>query len=126
MRDKSWTARDLVEQYERINAIYAKDNQIKKLQHEREEMKQAEEYERLKKEKKDKIEELQRILKGDVQRTKNVLMNFPSYMRMYQNKQSYEVIEELDNKTFLMRKTRDRCMEKREKLQKEYETRLVS
>jgi len=126
MRDKSWTVHDLIEQYERINAVYSKDNKVKKLQHEQEEMKQADEYKILKKQRKDKIEELQILLKGDVQRTKNVLMNFPLYMRMYQNKQSYEVLEELEYKTFVMTKALNRYMGKREKLIKGYETRLVS
>ncbi|XP_070509987.1 uncharacterized protein [Chironomus tepperi] len=125
MRDKSWTADDLIEQYERINAVYAKDNNVKMLQHEQEIMKQAAEYKDLKKQKKDKIEELQKLLKGDVQRTKNVLMNFPSYLRMYQNKQSYEVLEELDDKTFAMTKALDRYLSKRKKLIKGYETRLL-
>ncbi|CAG9805197.1 unnamed protein product [Chironomus riparius] len=125
MRDESWKVHDLIEQYERINAVYAKDNNVKKLQHEQEEMEQSDEYKILKKQKKDKIEELQILLKGDVQRTKNVLMNFPSYMRMYQNKQSYEVLEELEYKTFMMTKTLDRYTSKREKLIKGYETRLL-
>ena len=126
MRDESWAVNVLIEQYERINAVYAKDNNVKNLQHEQEIMEQADEYKLLKKQKKDKIEELQILLKGDVQRTKNVLMNFPSYMRMFQNKQSYEVLEELSYKTFIMTKALDRYTSKREKLIKGYETRLVS
>lgn len=125
-RDNSWTANDLIEQYEKINAIFAKDNAAKKIQHELEQMKQAEMYKRLKKEKRDKLDELQKILKGDVQRTKNILINFPNYMKMYQNKQSFEVLEELDFKTFQMRKSHDRYMIQRQKLIKEYEKRLVS
>lgn len=125
MRDQHWTADDLVQQYERLSQIFEKDNDVKKLQREQFESKSEERYKKLKKQYKDKIEELKTLLEGDVQRTKNILLNFPKYMKMYYNKRSEEVLEELDCKTFLMRKSLDRYVGERERLIKEYEKKLV-
>ena len=125
MRDSNWTADDLVEQYERLSHIFEKDNEVKKLQRERNELKSEERYKKLKKQFKDKTEELKTLLEGDIQRTKNILLNFPNYMKMYYNKRSEEVLEELDCKTFLMKKSLDRYYGERARLIKEYERRLV-
>lgn len=125
MRDDHWTAQDLIEQFEHLSDIYAKDNEVKKLQREKNENIEAEMYRKLKKEKKDKIEAFKVVLRGDVQRMKNILMNFPIYMKIYQNKQSFEVLEELDFKSFNIRKRLDRRMAERKRLMHEYEARLV-
>jgi hypothetical protein len=125
LRDDRWTVDDLKEQYERLTSIYQRDNAVKKVQREHEEMIEAEDYRKLKKKLKDKIEAFQIVLRGDIQRTKNVLINFPNYSRVYQNKQSYEVLEELDAQTFQMRKTLDRYMGERQRLINSYETHLV-
>lgn len=125
MCDEQWTADDLIAQYERISYIFEKDNEVKKLQRERYEDLLAEKYERLKKAYKDKIEELKTLIEGDIQRTKNILLDFPDYLRVYFNKRSEEVLEELDYKTFIMRKSLDRCISERSRLIKEYENRLV-
>lgn len=125
MRDEQWTADDLIEQYERVSHIFEKDNDVKKLQKERNEMRLAEKYNRLKKKYKDKIEDLKTLIEGDIQRTKNILLNFPDFLRMYYNKRSEDVLEELDCKTFLMQKCLDRYVGERTRLIKEYEKRLV-
>lgn len=126
MRDENWTADDLVQQYERLSQIFEKDNEVKKLQREHFEVKSEARYKKLKKQYKDKTEELKALLEGDIQRTKNILLNFPNYMKMYYNKRSEEVLEELDCKTFLMRKSLDRYVGERARLIKEYEKKLVS
>lgn len=125
MRDEQWTADDLIQQYERLSYIFEKDNEVKKLQRERSEKEFAEKYGKLKKAYKDKIEELKTLIEGDIQRTKNILLNFPNYLRVYYNKRSEEVLEELDCKTFTMRKSLDRFVSERSRLIKEYEKRLV-
>jgi hypothetical protein len=125
MRDQDWTANDLIEQYDRICGIFEKANENKNLKKEHKQLRMALLYKDLRKELKDKDVKLQTILKGDVQRTKNVLQNFPEYMRIYQNKQSFEVLEELDFKTYHMQKTLDRYTGERNQLIKEYEERLV-
>ncbi|KAG5681447.1 hypothetical protein PVAND_010883 [Polypedilum vanderplanki] len=125
LRDNRWTVNDLIEQYERLSNIYRKNNEVKNHQREHDEMNEADLYRKLKKEFKDKIELLQIVLRGDVQRTKNILINYPNYMRTYQNKQSYEVLEELDAQTFQTRKKLDRYIGERQRLMNEYETFLM-
>lgn len=125
MRDEQWTADDLIQQYERLSVIFEKDNEVKKLKKERNEELLAIKYGILKKAHKDKIEDLKSLIEGDIQRTKNILLNFPDYLRVYYNKRSEEVLEELDYKTFIMRKSLDRCVNERSRLIKEYEKRLV-
>jgi hypothetical protein len=125
LSDERWTIHDLIKQYGCLSAIYKRDNQVKTLQRKHKEAIETELYRKSKKEFKDKVEELQIILQGDVQRTKNAFINFPNYLRMYQNKQSDEVLAELDHQTFLMRKKLDRYANERQKLVDTYETRLV-
>lgn len=96
------------------------------MQREQEEVKSIERYKQLKKEVKDKRELLKIALKGDIQRTKNVLQDHPKYQRMYQNKQSYEVLQELERKTFLKQKKYDRCKFEKDQLMKRYEEKLVN
>jgi hypothetical protein len=125
MRDENWRADDLIAQYIRVSEIFEKDNEVKRLQRERREKREDQKYRKLKRENKDKIELMTTLIEGDIQRTKNILLNFPHYLKMYYNKTSTEVLEELDCKTFLMRKTLDRYVGEREWLIKEYEKRLV-
>lgn len=125
MRDEQWAAEDLVEQYDRVCFIFEKDNDVKKQQKERFESHLTEKYSKLKKDYKDKIEILKTLNEGDIQRTKNILLNSPDYLRMYYNKQPQEVLEDLDCKTFLMRKSLDRYVNDRTRLINEYEKRLV-
>jgi hypothetical protein len=75
---------------------------------------------------KDKREVLQTLLKGDRQRTKNVLQDHPKYQRVYKDMQSYEALEELDYQAFLKRKKLDRYLSERNNLMKQYEEDLVS
>lgn len=79
----------------------------------------------MKKEFRDKSEFLQVLLKGDKQRTKNVLQDHPKYMKKYQNQQSYEVLEHLENQEFLKRQKLDRIISERSELMRNYETQLV-
>lgn len=85
----------------------------------------VEKYKRMKKELKDKQEILQVHLKGDKQRTKNVLQDHPKYQQTYVNKQSYEVVKELETQAFLKRKKLDSYMGEKNRLIKEYEKDLV-
>lgn len=62
---------------------------------------------------------------GDIQRTKNVLQDHPKYQKMYQNKQSYEVLQELDHKSVLEQNKYDRCKFEKDQLMKRYEEKLV-
>lgn len=62
----------------------------------------------MKRELKEKKEYLQMLLKGDKQRTKNTLQDYPDYSRMYKDKQSWEVREALDHKSFFMQKKLNR------------------
>ncbi|CAO1402574.1 unnamed protein product [Diamesa tonsa] len=125
MRDVDWTAKELVTQYEKISNIYRKANNIFDMQQEQKEVKSIERYKQLKKEVKDKRELLKIALKGDIQRTKNVLQDHPKYQKMYQNKQSYEVLQELDHKCCLERKKYDRCKFEKDQLMKRYEEKLI-
>lgn len=95
------------------------------MQQEQEEAKSVERYKQLNKEVKDKRELLKIALKGDIQRTKNVLQDHPKYQKMYQNKQSYEVLQELDHKCILEQKKYDRCKFEKDQLMKQYEEKLV-
>ena len=95
------------------------------MQQEQEEVKSVERYKQLTKEVKDKREMLKIALKGDIQRTKNVLQDHPKYQKMYQNKQSYEVLQELDHKTYLEQKKYDRYKFEKDQLMKRYEEKLV-
>lgn len=79
----------------------------------------------MKKEVKDKREFLQILLKGDKQRTKNVLQDNPIYQRTYFNKQSYEVLEEMNSEAFLKRKILNNYMSEKKALMKQYEEHLV-
>lgn len=145
MRDVNWTAEDLITQYERLSNIYRKKivfpikidssfipaspgkaNKVAALQKEQDELKTIGRYKWLKKEVKDKREILQSLLKGDVQRTKNVLQDHPKFQRMYQNKQSYEVHAELDLQTFLKQEKLNRYDGERARLVQLYEQTLVS
>lgn len=125
LRDNRWTINDLIEQYEKLESIYWKNEKVKRRQRELDQTIEAETYRMLKKKFKDNIETLEIVLRGDAQRTKNLFINFPNYMRMYQHKQSFEVLDELDIQTFYMRKKRDRNVGERQRLIDEYETRLV-
>ena len=88
-------------------------------------MRSIERYRELKKKLKDKREMLQVLLKGDRQRTKNVLQDHPMYQRVYKNMQSYEVLEELSYQAYAKRKNFDRYMSERNNLMKCYEDQLV-
>lgn len=79
----------------------------------------------MKKEVKDKRETLKIIQKGDLQRTKNVLQDHPKYQRAFQGKQSYEVLEELENRVFFTRQKLDLYLGERSSLMKQYEDKLV-
>lgn len=79
----------------------------------------------MKKEVKDKHELLHSLLKGDIQRTKNVLQDHPLYQRTYQNKQSYEVLQQLTYQAFQKRKKLDLYLNERRDLMKQYEEDLV-
>ena len=95
------------------------------MKQEQQEVKSIERYKHLKKEVKDKRELLKIALKGDIQRTKNVLQDHPKYQKMYQNKQSYEVLQELDHKCIQEQKKYDRCKFEKDQLMKRYEEKLV-
>lgn len=142
LRDVHWKAEDLITQYEKLNNIYreildlysrsyqshsrlGKANNIADLQKEQDEGFTVERYKRLKKEVKDKREVLRVFLKGDLQRTKNVLQDHPEYQRTYQGKQSYEVLDELEYQMFLKRQKLDMYMGERCDLMKQYEEKLV-
>lgn len=103
-----------------------KANNVADLQKEQDEIQSIERYKRLKKEIKDKHEILQILLKGDQQRTKNVLQEHPMYQRTYKKMQSYDVLEELSCQAFLKRKQLDLCMSERNRVMKQYEQTLVS
>lgn len=79
----------------------------------------------MKKEFRDKKEFLQVLLKGDKQRTKNVLQDHSNYLKTYQNQQSYEVLENLENQFYLKRQKLDRIMSERNDLVRNYEAQLV-
>lgn len=96
------------------------------MQREQDEKQTIDDYKRMKKELKDKHEFLQTLLKGDKQRTKNVLQDHPMYQRTYQNKQSYEVLQELSFQAFQKRKKLDLYLSEKRKLMKQYEEELVS
>lgn len=145
MRDIDWTSEDLITQYERLSNIFrkfglevpeseefnlffivaGKANNVADLQKEQNEMQSIERYRELKKKLKDKREMLQILLKGDRQRTKNVLQDHPMYQRVYKNMQSYEVLEELSYQAYSKRKNFDRYMSERNNLMKCYEDQLV-
>lgn len=133
MRTPEWTAEDLITQYERMSNAYreyphplqltathckqqsqnvsnlaGQANHVAELQQEKDDTETEERYQRLKKEIKEKKEYLQLLLKGDKQRTKNTLQDYPDYSRMYKDKQSWEVREALDHKSFLMQKKLNR------------------
>lgn len=124
--DDEWTPYDLVEQYERVSNIYERENAVKSQQNELNEIKVWENYRKLQKDFVEKTENLKTLLEGDFTRTKNILQSFPEYWRVYYKKRSEEVLEELDNKIFLMRKSLDRYVAERARLIKEYEKRLVN
>jgi hypothetical protein len=125
MRDESWTAHDLIEQYERICAIFDKANENKNLENDRKQLLQAEKFAMLKKEKKDKLEIYQNILKGDLQRTKNILMNYPELLRAFAGKHSSEILKDIEKKVYFIRQSYDRYRSELEKLKLDYERRLV-
>ena len=145
MRDIDWTSEDLITQYERLSNIFrkivlealeknkfnlflvftGKANNVADLQKEQNEMQSIERYRELKKKLKDKREMLQILLKGDLQRTKNVLQDHPMYQRVYKNMQSYEVLDELSYQAYVKRKNFDRYMSERNNLMKCYEDQLV-
>lgn len=79
----------------------------------------------MKKELKDDIVSLRTLLQGDVQRTKNVLQDHPKYQRIFQYKQSYEVVEELEYQEFLKQKKLDHYSSERHALMRQYEENLV-
>lgn len=84
-----------------------------------------EDYKRMKSEAKEKQEFLNTLLKGDKQRTKNVLQDHPMHQRTYQNKQSFEVLQELSFQAFQKRKKLDLYLSQRRDLIKQYEQKLV-
>lgn len=102
-----------------------KANNVSDLQRDQDEKQTIQDYKLMKKEAKDKREYLQTLLKGDKQRTKNVLQDHPFYQRTYQNKQSYEVLQELEHQAFQKRKKLDLYLSERRDLMKEYEEYLV-
>jgi hypothetical protein len=95
------------------------------MQKEQDEVRSKEQYRMLTREVKDKRHLLHKLLRGDLQRTKNVLQDHPLYQKMYQGKQSYEVLDELERQTFLKQKKLNRCMYERNELIKQYEDQLV-
>lgn len=95
------------------------------LQEQQDEVKIVELYNRMKEEIKTEQKKLNVLLKGDVQRTKNILQDNLKYQLVYKNKQSYELLEELGQQAFLKRKMLDRCICERRNLVKKYEDNLV-
>lgn len=109
-----------------IELFPGKANNVADLQKEHDEFETVERYKQMKKEFKDKREMLHILLKGDMQRTKNVLQDHPDYQRVYFCKQSYEVLEELDYQVFQKRTKLNVYVGERRKLMKQYEERLVN
>lgn len=66
------------------------------------------------------------LLRGDVQRTKNVLQENNLYQRMYKNKQSFELEEELEIRSFLKNKMLNCASGDKKHLAEKYEDALVS
>lgn len=95
------------------------------MQREQDEKQTIEEYKWMKKEVKDKRVLLQTLLKGDKQRTKNVLQNHPTLQRAHHNKQSYEVLQELRHQAFQKHQKLDLYLNERRDLIKQYEEKLV-
>lgn len=124
-RSPEWAADDLIAQYDRLSNIYRKANNVANMQNEQDETRSIENYRNLVKEVKYKKVLLHKLLKGDLQRTKNVLQDHPLYQKMYQGKQSYEVLDELNRQTFLKQKKLDQCTYELNELIKHYENRLV-
>jgi len=125
MRDADWTAHDLITQYEKLSNIYRKANNVIAMEQERDETENIERFLKLQREKKEKKKALQILLMGDVQRTKNAFQDHLNLQRMFQNKQSHEVLAEMDRLTVEKRKTLDRCIFMRNQLMQQYEERLV-
>jgi hypothetical protein len=126
MRDEDWTARDLISQYEKLSHIIRKSNEIIRMEKEQEEMSNIELFKKLKKEVKEKRDDLQIQLKGDIQRTKNALQEYSTYQKMYQSKQSYEVLEKLEHHDYKVQEKLDRYRGEKLALMKLYEQKLVS
>jgi hypothetical protein len=126
MRDDEWTAQDLISQYEKLSHIIRKSNEITRMQKEQEEISNVELFKKLKKEVKEKRDDLQAQLKGDIQRTKNALQEYSSYQKMYQGKQSYEVLERLEHHDYKVQEKLDRYHGEKLALMKLYEQKLVS
>lgn len=70
-------------------------------------------------------EKLNVLLKGDVQRTKNIFQDNIHQQRKYKNKQSYDLKDELEYQSFLKRKLADKTLNERKRLIKKYEEELV-
>lgn len=108
-----------------ITNVSGKANNVAALQREREESETISRYVQMKKEFKDDSVVLRTLLQGDVQRTKNVLQHYPKYQRMFQYKQSYEVVDELEYQEFLKQKKLDHFLSQRHALMRQYEENLV-
>ena len=63
---------------------------------------------------------------GDVQRVKNILQNHKDLQRLYQTMPAHMMIDNIDQRTFVKRKELDRLNDRKDKLTKTYEKKLVT
>lgn len=124
---KEWNPESVLTQYSCMVSVLEKHHQFQK--HEKKTLynKLRRKSQRLRQECKDGNTKLKTALyDNNTKQLRNLLINHRDMQRLYQRMPSYLVVENIDQRTFVMKKERDRLRSRLNQLTSKYNEKLVS
>lgn len=123
--DPKWTAEDLITQYECIASVFRKHHDLEKIKQQSEYDAKVEQYAEQTK----TIETMRTTLKnlqaGDIQRIRNIFVDDPVQQLMFSGMGSVAIMDCVEHRLFEKRKMLDRLTGEKNRLQKQYEAKLL-
>lgn len=124
-RDPRWQPTDKIDQYYGLTRLYIANKHMKNITSKSIEKELEKKLFDLQKELIASRDILKKALYGDIDRIKSIFMDYKELRRSYQSMPVLQIVESLDNKTFVKRKELDRLINERHRITEAYKTVLL-